>query len=56
MLVGRATVVGEAPPPQGRIDLGYGRASGRNLPPIKRPEMDPGAEALAEKAQPEIPE
>ena len=42
----------EAAAPKRRIDLGDGRAPGRNVPTVERPEMGTRSEPLADEAQP----
>src|SRR5207253_1479966 len=42
VLIARAALIGEAAAPEGRVDLGDGRAPGRDVPTIERPEMDAG--------------
>ena len=55
VLIAGAALVGEAAAPQGRIDLGDGRASGRNVPAVERPEMHARPKPLADEAQPRNP-
>jgi hypothetical protein len=52
VLIAVAAFTGEAAAPQRRVDLGDGRAPGRNVPSVEWPEMHMIAQTLVDEAQP----
>jgi len=51
VLVACEILIGETAAPERRIDLGDGRAPGRDVPPIERPEMDVLSKSFEDVAQ-----
>ncbi len=52
VLVAGAALTGEATTPKGWINLCDGRLSGRDIPPVERPEVHPPSKFPANEAQP----